>query len=74
MLGCITCLSLSALYHLFCCHSLELSREWNKLDYIGIVVMIVTSFFTPVFYGTQPSLFNDFRISLSFSLAGVLLG
>ena len=51
MAGTVTCLVCSSLYHLFCCHSHETAREWNKMDYIGIVVQIVTAFFPPVYYG-----------------------
>ncbi|KAJ3330507.1 hypothetical protein HDU76_005509 [Blyttiomyces sp. JEL0837] len=37
----MACLGLSTTFHLCCCHSLEVSKAWNKLDYVGIVLLIV---------------------------------
>ncbi|KAJ8323577.1 hypothetical protein QVD99_006879 [Batrachochytrium dendrobatidis] len=48
--GAITCLALSTIYHLCCCHSRLVLVMWNKADYIGIVALIVGSFVPTIFY------------------------
>lgn len=45
------CLGFSATYHTVGCHSQHVARSFNKLDYIGIVVMIVGSFLPALHYG-----------------------
>ena len=35
---------------LFCCHSRQISNQWNKLDYVGIVLMIVGGSFPIIYY------------------------
>ncbi|RKP03323.1 hypothetical protein CXG81DRAFT_29326 [Caulochytrium protostelioides] len=56
--GAIICLGLSGLFHLFCCHSREVSQAWNRCDYVGIVALIVFSYFPPVYWAflCQPML------------------
>ncbi|KAG0048050.1 hypothetical protein BGZ83_006938 [Gryganskiella cystojenkinii] len=51
MLGAIICLSMSASFHTFCCHSEVVSSQWNRCDYVGIVFLIVGSFYPAIFYG-----------------------
>ncbi|RWW04220.1 hypothetical protein GW17_00032567 [Ensete ventricosum] len=36
--------------HLLCCHSHRLNLFLLRMDYVGIAVMIVTSFFPPIYY------------------------
>jgi len=48
--GAMTCLAVSAAAHLLACHSRRFSRLFWQLDYAGIAVMIVASFFPPVYY------------------------
>ncbi|KAJ1989584.1 hypothetical protein H4R33_002003 [Dimargaris cristalligena] len=48
--GAVACLSLSTTFHLVSCHSHSVSRQWNKCDYLGIVFLIVGSFFPPIYY------------------------
>jgi len=48
--GAITCLTMSTLFHCFCCHSWQVSVKWNKMDYVGIVALIVGSFIPAVYY------------------------
>ncbi|KAK6156509.1 hypothetical protein DH2020_010757 [Rehmannia glutinosa] len=36
--------------HLFCCHSRKLNTHLLRMDYVGITVMIITSFFPPIYY------------------------
>ncbi|KAG0068493.1 hypothetical protein BGZ89_004639 [Linnemannia elongata] len=49
--GAIICLSMSASFHTFCCHSEAVSSQWNRCDYVGIVFLIVGSFYPAIFYG-----------------------
>ncbi|KAJ3708088.1 hypothetical protein LUZ61_011793 [Rhynchospora tenuis] len=48
--GSMFCLLCSSLCHLLCCHSHRLNLFLIRLDYVGIAVMIVTSFFPPIYY------------------------
>ncbi|OUZ99837.1 Hly-III-related [Macleaya cordata] len=48
--GAMFCLLTSSTCHLFCCHSHRLNLLFLRLDYVGIVVMIITSFFPPIYY------------------------
>ncbi|KAK0546820.1 hypothetical protein OC845_004402 [Tilletia horrida] len=50
-LGSVVCLGFSATFHCCTCHSRRISASFNKLDYIGIVVMIVGSFLPALHYG-----------------------
>ncbi|GAA5908320.1 hemolysin III family protein [Sporobolomyces salmoneus] len=46
-----TCLGLSSLFHTFLCHSMEVAHSWNRMDYIGIVVLISGTFVSYTHYG-----------------------
>ncbi|KAF5831771.1 hemolysin-III related-domain-containing protein [Dunaliella salina] len=49
--GAMTCLLFSSVCHLLgCCQKHITQRVW-RLDYTGIAVLIVTSFYPPVYYG-----------------------
>ncbi|KAG9455943.1 hypothetical protein H6P81_000451 [Aristolochia fimbriata] len=48
--GAMSCLSCSSLSHLLACHSRRFNLFFWRLDYAGISLMIVTSFFPPVYY------------------------
>ncbi|ORX81252.1 HlyIII-domain-containing protein [Basidiobolus meristosporus CBS 931.73] len=48
--GAIACLCCSALFHLFLCHSEKVSVNWNRCDYVGIVFLIVGSYFPAINY------------------------
>ncbi|XP_010535854.1 PREDICTED: heptahelical transmembrane protein 1 [Tarenaya hassleriana] len=48
--GSMFCLMASSVCHLFCCHSKNLNVVLLRIDYTGIAVMIITSFFPPMFY------------------------
>ncbi|KAF8389139.1 hypothetical protein HHK36_025825 [Tetracentron sinense] len=48
--GSMFCLLSSSTCHLFCCHSHHLNLLMLRIDYVGIAVMIVTSFFPPIYY------------------------
>ncbi|KAI8056695.1 hemolysin-III related-domain-containing protein [Syncephalis plumigaleata] len=56
--GAIICLGLSATFHLFSCHSEKVSANWNRCDYIGIVALIVGSFYPfPTFRSYRAGIF-----------------
>ncbi|KAG4930115.1 hypothetical protein AAZX31_17G106600 [Glycine max] len=48
--GSMFCLLSSSMCHLFCCHSRDLNLFLWRMDYVGIVVMIITSFFPQIYY------------------------
>ncbi|KAM7267865.1 hypothetical protein ACFE04_010031 [Oxalis oulophora] len=48
--GSMFCLFSSSVCHLFSCHSHPLNLLLLRIDYAGITVMIITSFFPPIFY------------------------
>ncbi|KGN65108.1 heptahelical transmembrane protein ADIPOR1 [Cucumis sativus] len=48
--GSMFCLLSSSICHLFCCHSHPLNILLLRIDYVGITVMIITSFFPPIYY------------------------
>ncbi|CAD6890425.1 unnamed protein product [Tilletia controversa] len=50
-LGAVICLGFSATFHCCSCHSKRIAASFNKLDYIGIVFMIVGSFLPALHYG-----------------------
>jgi adiponectin receptor len=49
--GAFCCLGMSATFHMLCNHSEEVARWVNKLDYTGIVFLIVGSFVPALWYG-----------------------
>lgn len=51
MIGNIICMSLSSIYHLFCCHSEKLMCRLYKYDYAGVSIMIACSIYPPYIYG-----------------------
>ena len=48
--GAIGCMGCSALFHLVSCHSEPVASLWNKCDYLGIVFLIVGSFYPAVYF------------------------
>jgi len=48
--GSMFCLLSSSICHLFSCHSHPLNLFLLRIDYVGITVMIITSFFPPIYY------------------------
>ncbi|KAH7574373.1 hypothetical protein JRO89_XS03G0287900 [Xanthoceras sorbifolium] len=48
--GSMFCLLSSTICHLFSCHSHKLNLQLLRIDYTGITVMIITSFFPPIYY------------------------
>ncbi|PKI79602.1 hypothetical protein CRG98_000077 [Punica granatum] len=48
--GSMFCLLSSSTCHLFSCHSHHLNLLLLRMDYVGITIMIITSFFPPIYY------------------------
>lgn len=48
--GSMFCLLSSSTCHLFGCHSHHLNFLLLQMDYVGITIMIITSFFPPIYY------------------------
>ncbi|TYG87693.1 hypothetical protein ES288_A13G236100v1 [Gossypium darwinii] len=48
--GSMFCLLSSSLCHLFSCHSHRLNIMLMRMDYTGIAIMIIATFFPPVYY------------------------
>ncbi|KAL7268933.1 hypothetical protein RUND412_008421 [Rhizina undulata] len=65
------CLSMSATYHTISNHSEAVAKFGNKLDYLGIVVLIVGSFVSSVYYGfyCHPALM--WRYCIMITLLGI---
>ncbi|KAH9909215.1 hemolysin III family channel protein [Xylariomycetidae sp. FL2044] len=49
--GAVACLGMSATYHALTNHSEAVARRGNKLDYTGIVLLIVGSYVPALYYG-----------------------
>lgn len=49
--GAFSCLGMSATFHALCNHSPEVAKWGNKLDYSGIVLLIVGSYVPALYYG-----------------------
>lgn len=70
--GAFTCLTLSSVFHCFKSHSLKVAVLGNKLDYLGIVILIVCSMISILYYGFYDSslFFYIFSsLTLSFGIA-----
>lgn len=70
--GSMFCLLTSSLCHLLCCHSRRLNILLSRLDYVGIAVMIVCSFFPPIYYIFQCTPLFQIAYLLGISALGVL--
>ncbi|GAA5866170.1 hypothetical protein JCM3774_004106 [Rhodotorula dairenensis] len=64
------CLGFSASYHTLIAHSETVAIRWNRLDYVGIVILISGTFVPLVHYGfyCDPSLRNSY-IALIYTFA-----
>lgn len=70
--GAFTCLTLSSIFHCFKSHSLKVATFGNKLDYLGIIVLIVSSMISILYYGFYDNymLFYLFStITMTFGIA-----
>ncbi|KAH7854611.1 hypothetical protein Vadar_015933 [Vaccinium darrowii] len=69
-MGCLICSSLS---HLFACHSKRFNFFFWRLDYAGISLMIVCSFFAPIYYAFSCNPYSRLLYLSSISFAGILV-
>ncbi|KAK2031734.1 HlyIII-domain-containing protein [Colletotrichum zoysiae] len=69
--GAVACLGMSAAYHAISNHSPEVAKWGNKLDYSGIVLLIVGSYVPALYYGfyCHPGLMKFYLSTVSLSLA-----
>jgi adiponectin receptor len=51
--GCLSCLTMSAIFHLVSDHSDIVAKWGNQMDYLGIVLLIWGSFIPSIYYGFQ---------------------
>ncbi|CAE6524561.1 unnamed protein product [Rhizoctonia solani] len=65
LLAAIFCLASSALFHTANCHSESVSKKCNALDYTGIIVVSVGSFYPTLHYG----FFCDYYLKITYILA-----
>ncbi|KAJ4709519.1 Heptahelical transmembrane protein [Melia azedarach] len=68
-MGCLVCSSLS---HLLACHSRRFNLFFWRLDYAGISLMIVSSFFAPIYYAFYCHPHARFLYLSSITLVGIL--
>lgn len=71
--GGMSCLICSAVSHLLACHSKRYSLFFWRLDYAGISLMIVCSFFAPIYYAFFCNPFARQLYLASISLLGILV-
>ncbi|KZO95886.1 HlyIII-domain-containing protein [Calocera viscosa TUFC12733] len=70
LLSAIFCLGCSTTYHTLQCHSQEMSKRCHIMDYIGIVVLIVGSYYPTVYYGFYCDPWPQVGYIISITLAG----
>ncbi|KAK7291932.1 hypothetical protein RIF29_07493 [Crotalaria pallida] len=68
-MGALACSSLS---HLLACHSKDFNLFFWRLDYAGISLMIVCSFFAPIYYAFSCNPYSRLFYLTSISALGVL--
>ncbi|KAG6740844.1 hypothetical protein POTOM_056313 [Populus tomentosa] len=70
--GAMMCLVCSSLSHLLACHSRRFNLFFWRLDYAGISLMIVCSFFAPIYYAFYCNPYPRFFYLTSITVLGVL--
>lgn len=70
--GAMCCLLCSSLSHLFACHSKRFNLFFWRLDYAGISLMIICSFFAPIYYAFYCHPFSCIFYLTSITLVGIL--
>lgn len=69
-LGVLFCFSMSATFHCFKAHSERISIFGNKLDYLGIVFLIISSMVSIMYYG----FYDKFPLFILFTAITLSLG
>lgn len=70
--GAMCCLICSSMSHLFACHSRRFNLFFWRLDYAGISLMIVCSFFAPIYYAFSCHTYWRLFYLSSISILGLL--
>lgn len=78
VLAAMVTFTLSAFYHTLICHSMHVSLLWLRIDYVGILTLIVGSFFSGIHVGfycmpTLRTLYWTMIITLSVGTATLVL-
>ncbi|KAL0340169.1 UNVERIFIED_CONTAM: Heptahelical transmembrane protein 2 [Sesamum radiatum] len=73
LVGAMTCLIFSTVSHLFACHSQRFYYFFWRLDYTGIALMIICSFFAPIYYAFSDHPYWRFCYLSSITLVGFLV-
>ncbi|KAK6151552.1 hypothetical protein DH2020_014187 [Rehmannia glutinosa] len=71
--GAMSCLIFSTISHLFACHSRRFYFFFWRLDYAGISLMIVSSFFAPIYYTFSDHPYWLILYLSSITLVGILV-
>ncbi|CAB4255559.1 similar to Saccharomyces cerevisiae YOL002C IZH2 Plasma membrane protein involved in zinc homeostasis and osmotin-induced apoptosis [Maudiozyma barnettii] len=61
--GAFTCLTMSSIFHCLKSHSPPVAKFGNKLDYLGIVILISTSMVSILYYGFYDSSYMFYTFS-----------
>ncbi|EJU05643.1 Hly-III related protein [Dacryopinax primogenitus] len=70
LLSAIFCLGCSTTFHTLSCHSKEVSKRCHMLDYIGIVVLTVGSYYPTVYYGFYCDPWPQVGYTIAITIAG----
>lgn len=70
--GAMSCLVCSSISHLLACHSKQFNLFFWRLDYAGISLMIVCSFFAPIYYVFYCNPFSRIFYITSITVVGIL--
>ncbi|KAL3629756.1 hypothetical protein CASFOL_026978 [Castilleja foliolosa] len=71
--GAMSCLMFSTISHLFACHSKRFYFFFWRLDYAGISLMIISSFFAPIYYTFSDHPYYLLLYLSSITLVGILV-
>ncbi|CAE6392393.1 unnamed protein product [Rhizoctonia solani] len=72
LLAGVFCLGASALYHTSTCHSPNVARRCNALDYSGIIVLTVGSFYPCLHYGFYCDYHLQVLYAVGITVAGLI--
>lgn len=74
LFGVFACLIMSSIFHCLKAHSSHISKVGNKLDYLGIVILITTSMISILFYGFHDNSKFFYFFSAITVIFGILCG
>ncbi|KAJ2956473.1 hypothetical protein NQZ79_g7652 [Umbelopsis isabellina] len=72
--GALSCLGLSSSYHCVSCHSEPTAAFWNRCDYLGIITLILGSYYPMVYYGFYCHPYLQIFYMTSISIIGFATG